>query len=77
VAGIAGSHHVLGIEHLLGEFGHSEGAVLLGATRCQGGESRHEEVETREGNHVDGQLSQISVQLTWEAKAGGDSGHGG
>ena len=27
--------------------------------------------------HVDGQLAQVSVQLTREAQAGGDTGHGG
>ena len=34
-------------------------------------------METWEGHHVDGQLSEISIQLAREAEAGGDPGHGG
>ena len=77
VAGIACGHHVLGIEHLLGELGHGQCTVLLRATRCQWGEAGHEKVETRKRHHVDGQLSQISVQLTWKSEASGHSRHGG
>merc|ERR1719244_877964 len=73
---IACSHHVLGIEHLLSELWNSEGTVLLRATSSQGGEPRHEEVETREGDHVHGQLPQVSIQLSREPERGGDSGHG-
>jgi len=54
VAWIAGRHHVLSIKHLLGELGHSEGTVLLAATRCQWSEAGHEEMQTREWNHVNG-----------------------
>jgi hypothetical protein len=32
-------------------------------------------METREGNHVDSQLSEIRVQLTGESETGGDTGH--
>ena len=63
MTGVAGGHHVLGVEHLLGQLGHGEGAVLLGATARQGGEAGHEEVQTGEGHHVDSQLAQVSVQL--------------
>ncbi|KFQ47527.1 hypothetical protein N334_08191, partial [Pelecanus crispus] len=77
VTGIAGSHHVFGIEDLLGELRDGEGAVLLAAARCQGGEARHEEVETREGHHVDSQLAKIGIELTRETQAGGDATHGG
>ena len=34
-------------------------------------------METWEGNHVDSQLTEVSIELTWEAEAGGDSRHGG
>ena len=66
---IAGSHHVLGVEHLLGEFGNGEGSVLLTASGGKRCESGHEEVETGEGDHVDGELAEIRVQLTGEPRA--------
>ena len=77
VTWVTGSHHVLGIEHLLGQLGHSQGTVLLASTGGEGSEARHEEVETGEGYHVDSQLTEIGVQLAGEAEAGGDSRHGG
>lgn len=61
---IGGGHHVLGIEELTDEFGNADGSVLLRLTSGQGGETGHEEMETRERNHVDGQLSQI-LKATW------------
>merc|ERR1711893_353497 len=76
VARIAGSHHVLGVEHLLSELGHGESAVLLATTGSERSEARHEEMETREGHHVDCKLTEISVELTWESQAGGDTRHG-
>ena len=33
-------------------------------------------METGEGNHVDGQLPQVSIELTREPQAGGHTGHG-
>ena len=33
-------------------------------------------MEAREGNHVDSQLPQVSVQLTRKPQAGGDTAHG-
>jgi hypothetical protein len=77
VSRITGSHHVLGVEHLLGELGDGEGSVLLGTSGGEGSETGHEEVKSGEGDHVDGELSEIGVELTWESKAGGDTGHGG
>ena len=50
---------------------------MVGTSRSEWGESWHEEVETRERDHVDGQLSQVSVQLTWESEASGNTRHGG
>jgi len=76
VAWVAGSHHVLGVKHLLGEFWNSQGTVLLAAASSEWGKSGHEEMETWEGHHVDCQLSQVSVQLTWESEAGCDTRHG-
>lgn len=76
MARVARRHHVLGVEHLLREFWYRESSVLLrsaGGERC---ESRHEEVQPRERNHVDGELPQIRVQLTREAQTRRHSGHG-
>ena len=67
--GVASGHHVLGVEHLLGELGHSEGAVLLAAPCGQRGEARHEEVEAGEGHHVHRQFAQVSIQLPGEPQA--------
>ena len=50
VSWITGSHHVLGIEHLLSQFWNGQGAVLLGSTGGEWGETRHEKVKTREWN---------------------------
>ena len=77
VAGVARRHHVLGVEHLLRELGHGEGAVLLAAPAGERREARHEEVQAGEGHHVDGQLAEVGVELAGEAEAGGDAAHGG
>ena len=49
----------------------------MGATAGQRSEADHEEVKTREGNHVDGELAKIRVKLTRETQAGGNTGHDG
>jgi len=77
VSWIASSHHVLGIEHLLGKLWDGQSSVLLATSGGQWSETWHEEVEPWEWNHVDSQFSEIGVQLTWESEAGGDAGHGG
>lgn len=69
------SHHVLGVEHLLGEFRNGDGTVLLASTGGQRGVTGHEEVETWEGNHVDCQLPQVGVELTGEAQTGCNTRH--
>merc|ERR1712193_510251 len=77
VTGVSGAHHVLGIEHLLGELGHGEGTVLLGATGGKGGKPSEEEVETGEGDEIDTELAEVRVELTREAKAASHTGHAG
>jgi len=77
VSWVGGAHHVLGIEHLLGELWDGEGSVLLGATGGEWGEANHEEVKTWEWHEVDSELSQVRVELTWESEAAGDTGEGG
>ena len=77
VAWVGGAHHVLGVELLLGQFWDGQGTVLLGSTTGQWGETDHEKVQTRERDHVHGDLAQVTVQLTWEAQAARNTGHGG
>jgi hypothetical protein len=76
MTGIGSTHHVLGVELLLGELRHSEGAVLLGTAGSEGCETNHEEVETGEGDEVHGELTEVCIELAREAKAAGDAGHG-
>merc|ERR1719191_392411 len=77
VTRIGSTHHVLGIEHLLGQLGHSQRAVLLRSTAGQGHETKHEKVQTRERNHVHSKFAQVRVQLTRETQAACGTGHGG
>ena len=73
---ITGSHHVFGVEKLLGQLGDGERAVGLAVSRGEWGKAGHEEVKTGEGDHVDGQFAEIGIELTGESEAGGDTGHG-
>lgn len=75
MTGITSSHHVLRVEHLGCQFGHRHSTILLTAARGQRSETDHEEVQAREGNHVDGQFTEVRVQLTRESQAGGDTRH--
>lgn len=77
VAEVRGGHHVLGVEHLLGQLWDGDGTEGMGTAAGQRSESNHEEMETGEGNHVDSQLSEIRVELTWESETSGDTGHNG
>ena len=74
---VGSAHHVLGVEHLLGELWDGEGSVLLGSSGGEWGESSHEEVKTWEWDEVDSELSQVRVELTWESEAAGDTGESG
>jgi len=75
VPGVRGGHHVLGVEHLLGKFRNGDGTVLLASASGQWGVASHEEVETWEGNHVDGQLPQVGVELTGETQTSRNTRH--
>lgn len=49
----------------------------MGATRSERSKSDHKEMETGEGDHVDGQLPEVGVELTGETETGGNTGHDG
>jgi len=68
VSRVGRSHHVLGVEHLLRELRDGDGSVRGGSAGREGREADHEEVETREGDHVDGELSEVRVELTGESE---------
>jgi len=76
MSGVTGGHHVLSIKHLLGELGHGDGPVMLASPGGQRGKARHEKVEPGEWDHVDSEFPQVSIQLSREPEAGGDSRHG-
>merc|ERR1719329_2050720 len=69
VARISSAHHVLGIEHLLGQLRNSQCTVLLRPTRSQWCKTGHEEVKTWERNQVHCNLTQIAIQLPRETDA--------
>jgi hypothetical protein len=75
VTWVGGAHHVLGVEHLLGQLWHGECTVLLRATGCKWGEASEEEVKTWEWHKVHSELAKVRVQLTREADAASHTGH--
>lgn len=77
MSGVSCAHHIFGVEHLLGKFWNSESSVLLGSSAGKRSETDHEEMQSREGDQVHGEFSQVGVELAWESQAASDSGHGG
>jgi len=77
VSEIRGGHHVLWVEHLLGQLWNSDGTERMSTAAGKRSEANHEEMETWEWHHVDGQFAEIRVKLTRETQAGGNAGHDG
>merc|ERR1712100_434211 len=75
MSGVRSAHHVLGIEHLLGELGDGEGSVDLRSSGGEWGETNHEEMESGERNKVDSELPEVRVELTGESDGAGNTGH--
>merc|ERR1712160_99432 len=69
VSWVCRAHHVLCVEHLLRQLWYCESTILLRPTRCERGESSHEEVKAWERDEIDSNLAQIAVQLPRKAQA--------
>ena len=67
VSWVGSTHHVFGIEHLLGKLGYGKGSVDLRSSGGKWSETNHEEMESWERNKVDSEFSEIGVKLTWES----------
>jgi hypothetical protein len=52
VSRVGRAHHVLGIEHLLGELRNSQSTILLRSTRCERCKPSHKKMQPREWNEV-------------------------
>ena len=74
---VRSAHHVLGVEHLLGELWDGKSTVLLGPTGGEWGEPSEEEVKTWEWDEIDSELAKVRVELTRETKTTGDARHTG
>merc|ERR1712167_174248 len=75
MARIGSTHHVLGIEHLLSELGNSQCTILLRATGGEWSEASEEEVQTREWDEIDAELTEIRVKLARESEARSHTRH--
>lgn len=73
MARITRGHDVFGIKQLVRQLRHRDRLVRLAPPRGQRGGADGEEVETGEGDHVDGEFAEVGVELAGETQAGGDT----
>jgi hypothetical protein len=76
VAEVRGSHHVLGVEYLLGQLWDTDSTEGLSTTAGERSKASHEELKTGKWNNVDSQLTEVRIELAREMEAGGDAGGG-
>uniref|UniRef100_A0A914KFQ9 Uncharacterized protein n=1 Tax=Meloidogyne incognita TaxID=6306 RepID=A0A914KFQ9_MELIC len=75
MAWITSSHHILGVEHLLGQFRNILSLESNRTFSCEWSKSRHEEVKSRKRHHIDSQLAKVCIQLARKTKASSNSRH--
>ena len=63
---VTGSHHVLGVKHLCGEFCHIDFSVIRACQWSQWSSPDQEKVETRERYQIDSQFPQVWVKLPYK-----------
>jgi hypothetical protein len=67
--------HILGVEHLRSELRDSESSEVDLRSSGERSKADEEEVESREGDQVGGQFSQVGVQLSRESERARRSAH--
>jgi hypothetical protein len=75
VSWVRSAHHVLGVEHLLGQLGDGESSVDLRSSGGEWSETNHEEMESWEWDQVNSEFSEIGVKLTWESDGASNTRH--
>ena len=57
VSKVRSSHHILRVVHLLCQFWNGDSTEFGSSTASKRRKADHEEVKTREGNHIDSQFA--------------------
>jgi len=75
IAEVGGCHHIAWVEHLLSKFWDSDSTEGVGATASQRSKADHEEMETWEGDQIDGKFAEVRVELPRETEASCNTRH--